>query len=248
MKKRIKTKPLNAPTPEANRVARDINQLVKRMSKDYGHTDLFQTELLEALRIKYDTLFDIRSTDWAARIGDSALRSADSQVMQSLKDISKDATIGKLNLTENIKKTFQFNTKESAELFKTIPAQFHGKVQSVVFNSITNGRGIYDIAKYIKKFDNGTRNYVQLRTMDQTRKAFSALSRERMVAAGITKFQWLHQGGSEKPREIHLKLNGKVFDIDSPPFIGVMYGYDVYGFPSQLPNCRCRASYILADI
>jgi len=243
----LKTKVFNYPIAEANRVIKEISALIRLMSKDYVNNDL-TTDRLKQLEHKYKAIFDSKSQDWANRISSSAFTASDHQFRESLKDISKDISIGKLELSDGIKQVFKLSVDDNVSLFKTIPAQFHSKVSNVVYNAISGGQGAYDIAKTIRQFDNQTRNYTQLRTMDQSRKAFSALSRERMINAGVKKFQWFHVGGTEHPRKLHQELNGKVFNIDNPPYIGDMYQQRIYGYPAQLPNCRCKAKYVFADL
>lgn len=248
MKRRqIKTSSFNPPIAEAKRISVEINKIVKSMAIDYISMPL-TNDRLEQLFGKYKNVFDSKSQDWGRRVTNSAYKASTHQVDRSLKELSEKYTIGNLKLGFKEKEIFKASVQENANLFKTIPEQFHKKVAVVVFNAITHGEGAKDIASYIKKFDNGTRNYVQLRTMDQTRKAFSALSRQRMIDAGINKFQWVHTSGSEEPRKLHQELNGKVFDIDNPPYIGDMYGNRIYGFPSQLPNCKCKQKFVFADL
>jgi len=66
-----------------------------------------------------------------------------------------------------------------------------------------------------------------------------------MKALGIKKVKFLHVGGSQEPRKLHLELSGKVFSLDDPPYIGDMYGQKVYGFGGVLPGCRCVCRPIL---
>lgn len=220
------------------------------MYKDYVSIVEFQATMdsdytnridlaLERIRVKYENLFALYSVNWANRLSESALSASDNQVKSTLKDISKDYAFKPLDLKQGaaLFDSFQAATAQSASLFKTIPDRFHGKVQNAVLQSIVEGKGLQDLKPFFKKFATSERNYAHNRAMDQTRKAFNSLSLQRMKDAGITRFEWLHTGGGKEPRKLHQHLSGKVFDIDNPPFIGVMYGQDIYGYPSQLPNC-----------
>jgi len=246
---------------EANRVSLSISKLITQMYKDYASIVEYQSTMdsdytnridlaLERVRLKYERLFDLWSGHWAKRLSESSLEASDNQVKSTLKDISKDYAFKPLSLQPNtaLYDSFMAATVQSASLFKTIPDRFHGKVQNAVFQSIVEGNGLQDLKPFFKKFATSERNYVHNRAMDQTRKAFNSLSLQRMKDAGITRFEWLHTGGGKEPRVLHQHLSGKVFDIDNPPFIGVMYGQDIYGFPSQLPNCRCRMKAVLPDL
>lgn len=231
------------------------------MYKDYASIVEFQATMdsdytnkidlaLERIRVKYENLFALYSGHWANRLSESALSASDNQVKSTLKDISKDYAFKPLDLKQGtaLFDSFQAATAQSANLFKTIPDRFHGKVQNAVLQSIVEGKGLQDLKPFFKKFATSERNYAHNRAMDQTRKAFNSLSLQRMKDAGITRFEWLHTGGGKEPRKLHQHLSGKVFDIDNPPFIGVLYSQDIYGYPGQLPNCRCRMKGVLPDL
>lgn len=248
MKRKLTSRIFNPNTVEARRVIKEISAYITTMSRDYlSKVTSSDPQILEQLKLKYAQIFDSKAHGWATRISGSALKSSEIQFRESLKDLSENYSIGRMDLTDNIKETFKLITNENASLFKTIPQQYHTKVANVVFDAYSSGSGAQDVYRYIKKFDNQTKNYTQLRTLDQTRKAFSALSRERMVAAGIKKFQWVHSGGVKEPRKLHQALNGKIFDIDNPPYIGTMYDTDVYGYPGQMINCHCKQRFVFAE-
>jgi SPP1 gp7 family putative phage head morphogenesis protein len=74
--------------------------------------------------------------------------------------------------------------------------------------------------------------------LDQTRKAYMSINTERMRDVGVSKFEWIHTGGSQDPRQYHKTvLNGNVYDINDPPVIDQRTGER--GLPGLLPFCRC---------
>ena len=142
-------------------------------------------------------------------------------------------------LTGRYRDVFQANAKENVGLFKTIASVHFDRVETAVMDSITTGNGLQDLVPFFESHNPGIKNYAKHRALDQTRKAFTSMNLARMKDAGIDKFEWQHSHGSADPRKLHQELDGKVFDIDNPPYIGDMYGERIHGFPGQLPNCRC---------
>ena len=198
--------------------------------------------IIATLRKKYMRIFErdlgdivknmLKGVDNASRVG----------VATSLKGMGEGLTISADFLTGPMKEQFAAITAENVSLFKTIPEVYFPKVEAAVMDSITKGEGLNDLKPFFESHSNGTRNYAQLRAMDQTRKAYTSVNISRMKKLGIKKGRWVHSHGSNDPRKLHQELSGKVFDIDKPPFIGVMYGVDIYGWGGELPNCRCTCS------
>ena len=108
--------------------------------------------------------------------------------------------------------------------------------------SIINGKGLADLKPFFQKHSTGELNYAKNRALDQTRKAYTSINMARMERLGIKRVKWLHSHGSNAPRKLHQEMNGNIYDLDKPPFIGRMYNEDVYGWGGDLPNCRCTCS------
>ena len=65
-----------------------------------------------------------------------------------------------------------------------------------------------------------------------------------LQAVGLNKYEWIHSGAGQQPREFHRDvLNGQIFDLDDPPIIDEDTGER--GIPSQLINCRCTMRPVL---
>ncbi len=80
--------------------------------------------------------------------------------------------------------------------------------------------------------------------LDQTRKAYAAINKERMTASGYDDFEWLHSGGGMHPRKSHVEMNGKIYSFDKLPVINkeqVDRGYEapIRGIPGQAFGCGC---------
>ena len=131
------------------------------------------------------------------------------------------------------------STKENVALIRSIQTDFHGRIEGAVMRSISSGNfGAKTLFDEITKSGQVTKNRAELIAVDQTRKVTTAMNSERMKSAGLRKFEWIHSGGGADPRELHVRYNGQIFDLDDPPIIDERT--DERGLPGQLINCRCR--------
>lgn len=258
-KNTIKGGILNPPAGVASRIWKEVRKLINAMIEEYStQLKLFFSAnrsakaadiMLSNLAVKFDKQFEFAGYKWAADLVDAAGMASEVQLRLSLKEAAAQITLPTTSLQSGkMHDIMTALTQESAELFRTIAPKFHNDVQAAVMQSIVNGKGYKDLKPFFEAHSDGTRNYAHLRTMDQTRKAFNGLAQSRMESVGIEEFEWIHTGGGAHPRKLHQELNGKVFRFDNPPFVGVMYGVDVYGMPGLLPNCRCRFRPVILKI
>ena len=155
--------------------------------------------------------------------------------------LNSDLSALSIRATEYLQRWKEVMTASIAEnvgLIKSISEKYLTDVQGAVMRSITNGNGLQDLIPALERHEGITRRRARNIALDQTRKAYNSLNKGRMEALGIKKFEWLHTGGSQNPREDHIELSGQIFSFDNPPVIDKRTGER--GFPAQLPNCRCR--------
>ncbi|WP_253827174.1 phage head morphogenesis protein [Achromobacter ruhlandii] len=157
----------------------------------------------------------------------------------SLRDMSGGLTIKTFQMPAALYDKVLASTAENVGLIKSIPAQFQERIQGIVLRSIqSGGQGAGQIFDEIQGLNQVTRNRAKLIAVDQTRKITSAMNEERMKAAGVKKFEWIHSGGGAEPRTLHVQYDGQTFNMDDPPVIDKRTGQR--GFPGELINCRCR--------
>jgi hypothetical protein len=110
-------------------------------------------------------------------------------------------------LKEAVKMTIHGNVR----LIKSIAAEHLDKVEDALMRSIaglspsvspigataaaTQGKGLADLIPELEKIGGLSRERARLIAHDQTKKATTAFHAERMKAAGIRRFKWLHSGG-----------------------------------------------------
>lgn len=262
--KEIKGAILNPSSSAGIEYAKAIVCLLDRMHKDIKAelVDVFEVHAtdsamdasitsqarikINALLSKWVPIFNMSSKKFTDKMIRRTIKHSNATLGMSLKDISKDLSIKFDNTDVFMSNIIKASTEEAANLIKVIPREYLSDVQGQVMRSITVGNGLSDLVPYLNdKYKQNVR-HARLTALDQTRKAYSAINIGQMHKIGMSKFEWVHSGGGKHPRADHVALNGKIFDIDKPPFIGVMYGRDVYGFPAQLPNCRCTMRPIVS--
>lgn len=145
-------------------------------------------------------------------------------------------------MTPEMRNVLQSAVIENVSLIRTIPAKFLDRVAGAMTRAMQAGADVKALSKVITKYGEITLNHATRIALDQTFKTFTAINLRKFQAAGIRKFEWVHTGGSLRPRPHHLAkaplgLNGGVFDIDDPPVIDPKTGE--VGYPGQLPYCRC---------
>lgn len=192
--------------------------------------------LSNALQKKFKQLFNSRSKGLADYMVNQQDKASKSSLHASLKELSGGLSIKTDILTDRLSNVMIASTAESVGLIRSIPQEYLGKVQGALMRSIATGRGLQDLMPKIKKISGQTDRRVQLMALDQNRKVFNAINKERMQASGIKKAEWLHSGGSNEPRKSHVAMDGKIFDLKKG-----MWDPDVKEWiqPGLLPYCRC---------
>ncbi|MEE3609691.1 phage minor head protein [Avibacterium paragallinarum] len=119
----------------------------------------------------------------------------------------------------------------NVQLIKSIHNQYLDKVQTVVHQSVLNGKLNRDLLKSLKEIGNITEKRAKLIARDQSSKFNGAIDQAQQEALGITHYIW-STSGDERVRESHAENEGKIFSWASPP---------PTGHPTHEVNCRCVA-------
>ena len=136
---------------------------------------------------------------------------------------------------------------ENSSLITNIQTHYFEQITGAVMRSITSGLGVTHIEKELQKYKGMTKRRARNVALDQTRKAYNSINLRNMQDAGINKFEWLHSGGSQRPRTYHKTnypagLNHGIFDLNqgAPNEDGTGYIY-----PGQEPYCHCRMAAVV---
>jgi SPP1 gp7 family putative phage head morphogenesis protein len=207
-----------------------------------GHTNISSQARIATNRLldKYEAMFNKFAKRATKRMIDRTVKNSAVTLGMSLREISASVTLDPKQMTPKLLDIITASTTEAVGLIKLIPTNYLGKVQGAVMRSITSGNGMKDLVPFLEKQYQGNIRHARNVSMDQVRKSFNNINTARMDAIGVKTYEWVHAGGSKEPRPLHVAMNGNVYRLDEPPYIGDMYGEKVYGKPGDLPGCRCK--------
>lgn len=168
----------------------------------------------------------------------------------SLKQLLGGLNIKTDTLSPKLKEIIKATTEENVELIKTLSSGYMEQVKGDVMRSITQPdqgglKGLIDrmhdaLNDRAKKIKNKAKN----NALDQTRKAYNNMNAERMQMAGVNEFVWNHAGGSKKPRQDHIDMNGNTYSFNDLPVIDKRTGEK--GIPGQAINCKCYMTPVIS--
>lgn len=256
--KYIRGKALNPNISDAIRYKNRLDDLINQMTSEVERElkKLFETEpakeyfaqdaslssqariLTNMLTEKFNKLFANISKPIAEKVVGEAEKSSAISLKSSLKQLSGGLSIDTKLISKQTIEVLQASTTENVALIKSISEKYLNGVQQAVMRSITGTEGLNDLIPYLQKSKEITYKRAKMIAYDQTRKAYNSINRSKMDDLGIKKFEWLHSGGSNEPRKLHIKLSGQIFSLDDLPIIDDNTGER--GLPGQLVNCRCR--------
>lgn len=194
--------------------------------------------LSNSLMGRFQKLFNDKAWTLAERMVGQQDAASKSSLAQSLKAMSGGLTIKTDIFNRQLGDITKAAIAENVALIKSIATDYINQVQGSVMRSIMSGQGLKDLIPALENYEGVTHRRAKNIALDQTRKVYNSINRERMKAAGVKKFEWLHSGGSQKPRQLHIEMNGNIYEIDNPPIIDERTGER--GYPGQAVNCRCR--------
>lgn len=198
--------------------------------------------LLNSLWAEFQSMFDGIAKAEAERMVNSADRASKAATYSSLKELSGGLSIKTDVLSAAAKETLKASVVENVALIKSIPSQYFDQITQATMRSITSGKGLAELQPQIKKYEGITERRADLIATDQTRKAYSAMNRDRMAAVGITKAEWIHSGGGSHPRETHVALDGTIYDVKKGAYDPAVGEWIQPGF---LINCRCSSRPVI---
>lgn len=256
----MRGKPLNYPAGVQVKYTRQLEALVRRMTtetkKDLvkffrGETarqfigsaqdDTVSSQariLTNALTKKFDQLFNLNAKPMAESMAKGAAQSSKSQLHSSLSELSGGLSLKTGILTDDLDEVVNATVVENVALIRSISSQYLTGVQGAVMRSITTGQGMATLVPYLNQHEGITLRRARNIAIDQTRKAYNNINRQRMQKVGVKQYEWLHTGGSQKPRKLHQQMSGNIYRFDDPPIIDEKTGER--GIPGQLINCGCR--------
>jgi len=198
--------------------------------------------LINKLTKELDKFSDKQAKKIAKRFTRNLDSTNASMMYKSFEELSGGTRLKTSTITESIREQLKNAINVNSGLIKSIITSSIGQMSDAVYRSIMTGRGLADLTPFFEKHNEISKRHARNVALDQTRKAYTALTRTRMTSAGLGKFEWRHSGGGQEPRKYHkdnwpLGLNRGIFDINDPPVIDKKTGEK--GLPGQAINCKC---------
>ena len=192
---------------------------------------------LNKLKRKFAKLFRDRAPEIVDRMMNGVDKASSDNLNMSLRELSGGITLKTDAMPAPLKQVVQSAIKENVALIKSIGEKYHTQIEGAVMRSLQpGGRGLADVREFLDKYEGITDRRRDLIAMNQVRRVTTAMQVERAKSAGVKEFIWRHSKGGAHPREIHERLDGKVFTMEDMPVIDKD---GTRGLPGSLPNCRC---------
>ncbi len=127
--------------------------------------------------------------------------------------------------------------RENVDLIKTIDARFFTEIESLVKETVGEGRQTSVLVKEIQRRFEVAESRARLIARDQIGKLNGQIAKAQQTKLGVTKYVW-QTSEDERVREEHEARNGKTFKWSDPPSDG---------HPGEPIQCRCVALPVLDD-
>lgn len=197
--------------------------------------------LMNKLMRKFTQLFDDRAKDLAQDMIDATLKYSKSSLHSSLEQLSGGLSLKTGVMPEGMEDVTRALIAENVSLIKSIPEEYLKNVIGSVMRSITTGNGIPELTQALAYHDGVTDRRAKNIALDQTRKAYNSINKQRLQALNVKQFEWIHSGGGQKPRKSHQKISGQIFNFETleqeQEKLGVPYADR--GIPGHAVNCMC---------
>lgn len=239
-------------------MTRETKKQIKRLFKGEISDDFFKNQealtaldaslasqariLLNALSKTFENLFNIKASSLASTMVSGVQKTSATTVKQSLEKLSGGLTLKTSIVSEGEEEVATALVAENVSLIKSIPEEYMKDVTGSVMRSITTGRGLADLVPEIEKYDGQTYRRAKNIALDQTRKAYNGINRQKLIKNGVKQFKWIHSAGGLHPRESHIRISGKIFDFDDIESQQAALGVPESdrGYPGIPINCRCK--------
>lgn len=191
-------------------------------------------EMREAMRkmaARWQKRFDVGAKELAAWFAQSAGTRSDAVLMASLK---KAGFTVPFTMSASMRNAYDAVIGEQVGLIRSIGSQHLAKVETLVMQSVAQGRKLDVLTKQLAESYDVTKRRAALIARDQNNKATATFNRTRRLDLGITHARWKHSAAGKVPRPSHVKANGEIYEIAKG-----MYLDGVWTWPGVEINCRC---------
>jgi SPP1 gp7 family putative phage head morphogenesis protein len=201
-------------------------------------------KLMNKLTRKYTQLFRQKAPTLAANMLNGSLKTSETVLKTSLKQLSGGLTLNTGIVPAGMEDAVKAMIQENVALIKSLPVEYLDDVQGAIMRSIGMAEGALDLEAKLVKYAGMCNRRAELVALDQTSKVYGAINKMRMQAVGIKKFEWVHSGGGQHPRQSHIALDGQIFSFDDLPLKGEE-GFVNGQYPGQAINCACTMTPVI---
>lgn len=195
---------------------------------------------MQKLAKRWTRRFDDMAQKLADRFANDAMKNADASLARAFKDAGFTV---EFKMTSQMNNALQATIAENVGLIRSIPEKYFTEVEGLVMRSVARGRDLSYLTDELQKRYGITRRRAAFISRDQNNKATSVVQSARQQALGITQGIWKHSHAGKKPRQSHVKANGRLFDLSEGMLID---GEHI--MPGELPNCRCTWEAVIPGL
>lgn len=205
--------------------------------------------LLDSSEAEFSRLFEQKAFEISSRMAAMEEVQAGRATGNAFNDLKAALTI-RPGITPELRQTMQTVIAENVNLIKSIQSRYFEQIRGAVNRALLNGGSYSELKAEISKYNGQNLRRAGLIARDQSHKAWTALSMQKMKDAGINGWEWVHGGGVKTPRETHIKtaeqggINHTIHRTGEKcydPQKGVERGI----LPGELPYCRCFARPVI---
>ena len=223
-------------------VKKELTAYLKKNTAQDSDNDTW-AQIMKWLRKKWYKRYDEKSREFAKWITDKTRKRTSAQVMRKLKQMGMTL---KPHYSKQDKEMIREITSNNVALIKSIPQQYLYTVQQAVNNAFITGFDMQSVTETIEEIltpvDEKSNNRAALLARDQINKTTQQFAIFEAKSVGATKGRWIHVPGKYSSRITHIKMNGKVFNLDDG-----LYDSDVHRNvkPGELVYCNCQFSVLI---
>lgn len=205
-------------------------------------------KLMKELMGKFESLFALKAQPLAEEMVKGAKKTSQTSLQSSLKQLSGGLSLKTGVVPNGMEDVSTAIVSENVSLIKSIPSQYFNDITGSVMRSITfGGEGLKTLIPQIQKYNGITQRRATNIALDQTRKAYNSINKQRMQSIGVKQFEWVHSGGGQHPRKSHEKISGHIFSFENLEKEQAALGVPEAdrGIPGQAINCRCTINPVI---
>lgn len=193
--------------------------------------------ILGKLRKKWSSIF----ADQAAALAEQFVRGCQNDSEGDLRRRLKRAGFGiTFKPNADLKRRLGLAIEQNVGLITSISEQYHDGVEALVTNAVLKGGDLGRLTRGLQaRYGISERRAASI-ARDQNHKINQSVERMRCTGLGLKEARWRHVGGGRHPRADHVQANGTRYLIAEGCKISGEYIQ-----PGELPNCHCRAEFII---